>query len=111
MPNIRKYFNEVVNGISRIDSLSKLVKSSEAAMIGTQKGFLAGIRSNIDVLNAQDKFYSAKRDLSKERYQLMYNRILLKQYSGMLKDTDVIEISQLFTLSPDMILAGIESKN
>ncbi len=97
--NIRKYFNEVVNGVSRINAFIKAVKSTEVALDGTQKGFLAGIRTNVDVLNAQEKLFSAKRDLAKERYLLIYNRVLLKQYSGMLKETDLHEISSIFALS------------
>lgn len=96
---IRKYFNEVVNGIAKITAFTQLVSANDIALQGTQKGFIAGIRTNIDVLNAQDKLFSAKRDLSKERYQLIYNRVLLKQFAGMLNDGDIQEISNTFSLS------------
>lgn len=91
--DIRKYYNEIVNGIARIHALESSVSSYDTALVGTQKGFIAGVRSNVDVLNAQEKLYSSKRDLSKERYSLIFNRIQLKQSAGVLADADVQESS------------------
>ena len=97
--DIRKYFNAVQNGIAKIQAYQQSVKSNEIAVLGTQKGFEVGIRSNIEVLNAQEKLYSAKRDLARERYQLLFNKIQLKQSSGTLSDADILETSNLLCLS------------
>lgn len=91
--NIRKYFHEIVNGLSRLNAFEKAVESNEVALLGTIKGFEAGFRTNIEVLNAQEKLYISKHDLSKERYSLIYNRILLKQSAGTLSEQDIQEIS------------------
>lgn len=98
--DVRKYYNEVVNGIARIRALEASVSSYESALIGTQKGFSAGVRSNVDVLNAQEKLYAAKRDLSKERYSLIFNRIQLKQSAGVLSEADVQEYSDWLSMRP-----------
>jgi protease secretion system outer membrane protein len=92
--NVRKYFHEIINGLSRLNSYEASVKSNEIALTGTQKGFESGFRNNLDVLNAQEKLYLAKHDLSKERYTLIYNRILLKQVAGNLSEQDLQEISE-----------------
>ena len=91
--NVRKYFHEIINGLSRLDAFEKVVESNEIALTGTIKGFEAGFRTNIEVLNAQEKLYMSKHDLSKERYSLIYNRILLKQSAGTLSEQDIQEIS------------------
>ena len=91
--NVRKYFHEIINGLSRLDAFEKVVASNEIALTGTIKGFEAGFRTNIEVLNAQEKLYMSKHDLSKERYTLIYNRILLKQSAGTLSEQDIQEIS------------------
>jgi outer membrane protein TolC len=51
------------------------------------------MRSNVDVLTAQEKLYSAKRDLARERYKLIYSRIQLKQMAGMLTEADIAEVN------------------
>lgn len=91
--NVRKYFHEIINGLSRLAAFEKAVGSNEIALTGTIKGFEAGFRTNIEVLNAQEKLYVSKHDLSKERYTLIYNRILLKQSAGTLSEQDIQEIS------------------
>jgi protease secretion system outer membrane protein len=100
--DVRRYFNEIVNGNARIEAQSQAVKSNEVAVIGTQKGYEAGMRTNVEVLNAQDKLYSAIRDLARERYKLLFNSVMLKQTSGMLQENDITEMSQLLTLLPNI---------
>ncbi len=78
------------------------VKSNEVAVIGTQKGYEAGMRSNVEVLNAQDKLFSAIRDLAKERYKLLYSQVMLKQSSGTLVENDLNDISQMLTQLPKL---------
>lgn len=96
--DVRKYYNALVNGISKIQAYEQLVTSRDVALIGTQKGFEAGIRTNVEVLNAQEKLYSAKRDLIKERYQLIFNRIQLKQSAGVLDQSDIHEVDSWLSL-------------
>jgi len=91
--DVRKYYNEITNGIARIEAQSQSVASYETALVGTQKGYESGMRSNVDVLTAQEKLYSAKRELARERYKLIYSRIQLKQMAGMLTEVDIAEVN------------------
>ena len=91
--DVRKYFNEITNGVARIEAQNQSVTSYEIALVGTQKGYESGLRSNVDVLTAQEKLYSAKRDLARERYKLIYSRIQLKQVAGMLVEGDIAEVN------------------
>jgi outer membrane protein len=46
------------------------------------------------VLNAQQLFYSAKRDLLQARYNYLVNIIRLKTASGLVSEADLQEINQ-----------------
>ena len=96
--DVRKYFNVIQNGIAKIRAFQQSVKSNEIAVIGTQKGYEVGIRSNVEVLSAQEKLFAAKRDLARERYQLIFNKIQLKQSAGVLTDADIQETSVILNL-------------
>jgi outer membrane protein TolC len=96
--DVRKHFNAVQNGIAKIQAYQQSVKSNEIAVIGTQKGYEVGIRSNVEVLTAQEKLFAAKRDLARERYQLIFNKIQLKQSAGVLTDADIQEASVILNL-------------
>ncbi len=98
--DVRKYFNALMNGIAKIQSYEQSVKSNEIAVIGTRKGFEAGVRTNVEVLNAQEKLFAAKRDLAHERYMFIYSGLQLKQSTGVLTDADIQEVSSWLSVSP-----------
>jgi protease secretion system outer membrane protein len=91
--DVRKYYNGVVSGIAQIHAYEQALKSHEVALNGTQKGFEAGLRSNVDVLDAQQKLFSSRRNLAKSRYQYILNSLMLKQSSGMLSAGDLGQVN------------------
>jgi outer membrane protein len=46
------------------------------------------------VLNAQQQFYTAKRDLLQARYNYLISSVRLKYASGLLTETDLGEVNQ-----------------
>ncbi|MFZ4525506.1 MAG: TolC family outer membrane protein [Chlorobium sp.] len=90
---IRKFYNGVISGIEQVKAYEQAVHSHELALIGTQKGYDAGLRSNVDVLDAQQKLYASRRNLAKARYQYILNRLMLKQTAGILSAADIDEVN------------------
>ncbi len=102
--DVRKYFNGIITGIAQIHAYEQAVKSNDIALTGTKKGFEAGLRSNVEVLDAQQKLFASRRNLAKSRYQYILNRLMLKQTSGTLSASDVEEVNGW--LSPVIRLAS-----
>jgi outer membrane protein len=48
----------------------------------------------VDVLNAQQQLFSAKRDLLQARYSYLVNIIRLKAISGVVAEPDLVDINQ-----------------
>lgn len=94
--NVRKYFNGVQSQFLSISAYQQAVKSSDIALIGTQKGFAAGLKTNIEVLSAQQKLYSNQLELSKSQYGLINELVNLKFYAGLLNETELASISHFF---------------
>ena len=97
--DVRKYYNSIVTGIAQIHAYEQAVTSHEIALTGTKKGFGAGLRSNVDVLDAQQKLFASRRNLAKSRYQYILNRLMLKQASGTLSVSDVEEVNGWLAVS------------
>ena len=91
--NVRKYFNGVVSSISQITAYEQAVKSGEVALKGTKKGFEVGLRTNMEVLDADQKLLSNRRNLAKSRYQYILSRLQLKDSAGTLGAGDVEEVN------------------
>lgn len=93
MSDIRKYYNAQVNGIAQVKAYGQAVRAHEIAFEGTKKGFLAGFRTNADVLDAQKRLFDSRRNLSKSRYQYLLNSLMLKDAAGVLSSADLDRIS------------------
>jgi outer membrane protein len=91
----RQSFAGIENGLAQIEALEAAVDSSQSAVKGSHVGFGLGIRMNIDVLNAEQQFYSAQRDLAKARYDTLFQGFKLKSAAGALSEDDVLSVNAL----------------
>jgi protease secretion system outer membrane protein len=93
---VRKYYNSVETQFQTINAYQQAVKSSRVAMEGTQKGFIAGFKTNIEVLDAQQKLFSNQLELTKSQYSLINDLVNLKFSSGLLNQGELTKISAMF---------------
>lgn len=92
----QKAFSGVINGLSQIDALNLSVASAISALKGNQMAYRVGTRSNIEVLNATQQLYIARRDLIKARYETLLHSLKLKAAVGQLKQEDFVAMNQWF---------------
>ncbi|HLD08758.1 MAG TPA: TolC family protein, partial [Methylophilaceae bacterium] len=60
----------------------------------TNLGYEVGVRTSVDVLNAQQQYYSVKRDLLQSRYNYLLSTIKLKSATGLLNEADLAVVNQ-----------------
>lgn len=82
-------FRGVQSGEARIHALEKAVKSSERSVESSKKGFLAGSSTNVDILNAQEQVYTARRDLFEAKLRYLLAKLRLAANVGALGDDDI----------------------
>lgn len=82
-------FRGVQSGEARIHALEKAVKSSERSLDSSKKGFLAGSSTNVDILNAQEQIYTARRDLFEAKLRYLLAKLRLAANVGALGDDDI----------------------
>jgi outer membrane protein len=93
--DVRHAFNGVLSGLAQVDALQAAEAAGESALKGNQAGFRVGYRTNVDVLNAQQQLYAARRDLSKARYDVVLQGLKLKAAVGSLSENDLAAIDSL----------------
>lgn len=91
-------FSNIVSGVEQIKALQQVEKSSQSSLDSTQKGFELGLRTLVDVLNAQQQLFTAKRDLTAAKYQYLVNRLKLKAAVGQLAATDIAAINAVLEI-------------
>ena len=87
-------FLGVTSGIAQVKALEQALVSSQSSLDSTRIGLEVGVRTSIDVLNAQQQLFSAKRDLSQARYNTLLSQVKLKLATGTLGEQDVQQINQ-----------------
>lgn len=91
-----RQFTGTTTGASKVRALEQAVKSSERSLKSTQMGFKAGLRTNADILNAQEQLYQSRRDLAEAKYNYLICRVRLKAAAGELSEADVVEVDRYF---------------
>jgi outer membrane protein len=94
----RAYLN-LSSSIAQVKAFEQALISSQSQVDSTKLGYEVGVRTSVDVLNAQQQFFSAKRDLLQARYSYLVNIIRLKAASGVLAESDLADINQQLVLS------------
>jgi outer membrane protein len=89
----RQAYLGVVSGIARVKALQQAVVSSESVLEASKLGQEVGVRTNLDVLNAQQQLYATRRDLYQAQYNYLLGQLRLKAAVGTLGEEELGKVS------------------
>ncbi len=87
---VRKAYLGVLASISRVNSLERSVESSDKALHAIEAGNRVGMRTMVDILQANRKLHRVQRDYERARYDYVLNGFRLKQLAGSLSMEDLL---------------------
>jgi outer membrane protein len=90
----RQAYLGVVSGIAQVSALQQALKSSTSLLDSSKLGQSVGVKTNLDVLNAQQQLYSTRRDLYQAEYNYLLSRLRLKDAVGTLAEDDITAVNQ-----------------
>ena len=79
---VHKEYRGVSEGVMRVRALEQAVRSTEQMMKSTQMSLKAGSRTQLDVLNAQQQYTMALRDLAQARFVYLMSKVKLASLAG-----------------------------
>lgn len=91
----RQAFLNVASTQAQVKALEAALASSQKSLESTLLGLEVGVRTNVDVLNAQQQFTSAQRDLAAARYNFIVSVLNLKASAGGLSAADLEEVDRM----------------
>lgn len=94
--DLRKQYNLNSSAAAKVRAYEMAVQSASALVDATRKSVSGGERVNLDVLDAEQQLYSAKRDLAEAKYAYLLARVQLKYYAGLLNDADLLQVAGYF---------------
>jgi outer membrane protein len=92
---VRQQYLNVTNGIAQVNALKQALVSSQSQLDSTMLGQEVGVRTEVDVLNAQQQLYSARRDLAKAYHGYLMSRLRLSAEAGELDEEVLQEINEM----------------
>jgi len=94
--DVRKQYNVCLSSLTRIDALQRAIESATLLITATRKSAQVGVRTNLDVLTAEEQLYQSKRDLARARYQYLLADLQLKHAAGILSAADLYDMAKWF---------------
>ena len=90
----RQAYLGVSSTVAQVKALEQALASSQSQLDSTSLGYEVGVRTSVDVLNAQQQLYNAKYDLQQARYAYLVGTIRLKAAVGTLQENDLDEANR-----------------
>lgn len=86
---------------ARAGAGAQAIQAARAALDLARRGHANGLKTELDVLQAEQQMHAAQRDFRKGRYDQLASHVKLKAVAGMLSTEDVATLDALFTNSPE----------
>ena len=102
----REAYLNLTGSVAQVKAYEQALNSSQSQVDSTTLGYEVGVRNSVDVLNAQQQLFSAKRDLLQARYTYLLSTLKLKSAIGMLNEGDLAEINQRLVMGDAPAAAG-----
>ena len=86
----------VVAGFSKSKAMQRAVESNQRALTSTEKGFQGGVRSTVDILDAQQRVFQARRDLLDTKLDMLQSYVSLHTHTGQMNRAVLEKVQSLF---------------
>jgi len=87
-------YSNILSGIVKIQADETAIQSANSALTSNQAAYQAGTMTIIDVLNAINNLYQAKRNYSADEYSYLLNTLTLKKLAGTLTNLDIVALNK-----------------
>jgi protease secretion system outer membrane protein len=79
---VQREYRGVTEGVAKLRALEQSVSSAKVALDSTRKSYKAGVRTLLNVLDADQELKSSERNLVQARYNYIMSRIRLAALLG-----------------------------
>lgn len=82
------------------DAYAEAIEASQQRIHATRKSIEGGERTNVDALDAEEKYYETQGDLRRARYDELLAWLSLRWQAGELDNQDILQVAQYFSVKP-----------
>jgi protease secretion system outer membrane protein len=93
---VRQMYNLSTSSAAKIRAYEMAVNSARTLVLATRKSISAGVRVNLDLLDAERQLYNAMNELSKAKYDYLNAWARLHYHAGVLTERDLQQVATNF---------------
>lgn len=108
--SVNSYYAQSSNDVYTIRARQRAITSSRASLEATRNGYEAGTRTILDVLNAQQTYYSAMASYAESRYDYVLHLLALRQNAGILDVNALTALNQWLRSERAVHIDGVDSR-
>lgn len=97
---VKQQFLNVKVGTQQIPALQAAVVAAKSSLDATVLGLKVGKRTTLDVLNAQQQYFSSQQNLDAARYQYLLSRLNLAALVNRLGTSELAEVNKYLEQFP-----------
>ncbi|MNV69294.1 Outer membrane protein TolC precursor [compost metagenome] len=90
---VHQEFRGMTEGVLRVRALEQAVRSAQQALASSQKSLQAGVRTTLDVLQAEQQQTTALRDLAQARYRYLLAQLQLQSLVGEDRQRNIEQVN------------------
>lgn len=94
---VQREWRGLTEGALRIQAMERAVLSADKVVVSVRRSFEAGVRTVLDVLNAEQQAQQARRDLGEARLGYVAARVRLQALAGELTADQIQSVSSWFS--------------
>ncbi|WP_434778359.1 TolC family outer membrane protein [Neisseria sp. Ec49-e6-T10] len=83
---VRQAYLGITNGEAEVKAMERLLSSRKTKLDSTRKGQEFGVRTSLDLLDAESEYYETIRSLAEVRYRYLLSQLQLAQAVGVLNE-------------------------
>jgi outer membrane protein/protease secretion system outer membrane protein len=95
---VHREYRTVTEGVARIEALEMAVRSAEVALDSARKSAAAGVRTQVDILNAEQALSQSLRDLNESRYVMLAALVRLQSLAGESDESLIARLNGLLAI-------------
>ncbi|SDU86220.1 outer membrane protein, protease secretion system [Pseudomonas brenneri] len=99
MNDLRKQFNLYNSSFAKMRAFQLAVNSAQELTVAMKKSVAGGERVNSDILDAEQRYYDALRNLAQARYAYLTSWLKVRFLAGKLSDVDISILAQCFDVT------------
>lgn len=109
--DVRRTYLGVTSGEAEVKAMEQLLASMKSKLDSTRLGKEVGVRSNLDLLQAEQQYYETISTLAEVRYRYLLSRLKLAQAAGVLEEQVLTDVNRVIRQSRAQSKTSVANSN